>query len=103
MTLYQSRNLACYQVIPGIHPDMVACVLQLAENAALPIPQKIAYGSVAAGVGVFAGGKAASAGYTDRILTEGIGEGDCLSLLKKSKKGVGDTGLPRCPRLSERI
>ena len=75
---YPSRVLGGIQVVPGIHPDIIAVVLQLGKQGGFPGAKQMGHGSVSVNMGIQSGEKAASGGYAYRILADCVAERDRL-------------------------
>ena len=76
VALGPAGDLAGGQVVPVIHPDIIAGLPQLLEQGGLPRVQQMAHGAVTMHMGVQPGEEAAPAGHADRVLAIGIAKGD---------------------------
>lgn len=88
------------EVVLAAPPDEVAGILEDFEEAGLIGTEHVVHGAVAAGVGVPAGHEGAAGGGADRVLAEGVAEGDGLGG-DEVVEGGGDGG--RVAHVAERV
>ena len=74
MALDQSVVFSCHKIIAGIHPDVIAGILQFFEQACFMRLQQVCHGAVTVDMGIQSGLETAPARYADRILAESIPE-----------------------------